>query len=64
MENQANSGIQSPDSHQKAGTYRTLGVYLEYLRLTYRGDNHRLSIKRLAGLAQMGTSTYENIKRA
>ena len=52
------------DSMEKLGTFRTSGAYLEFLRLTRLVNGRRLSIKRLASLAQMGTTTYENVKRA
>lgn len=64
MEKHLRPGILSPDSQDKLGTYRNLGAYVEHLRLTCLVNGRRLSIKRLARLAQMGTSTYENVKRA
>ena len=57
-------GNSIPDSTRQPGTHRALGAYLESLRLTRKVENRLLSVKRLARLAQMGTSTYEKVKRA
>ena len=64
MEKQFELKNPSMDSMEKLGTFRTSGAYLEFLRLTRLVNGRRLSIKRLASLAQMGTTTYENVKRA
>lgn len=57
-------GNSIPNSTRQPGTHRALGAYLESLRLTRKVENRLLSVKRLARLTQMGTSTYEKVKRA
>lgn len=64
MKSSLTLGNTFPDSPQQQGIHRELGAYLESLRLTCKVENRRLSIKRLARLTQMGTSTYEMVKRA
>lgn len=49
---------------KQSAPYAEMGAFLESLRLNRKFEGRRLSIRRLAYLAEMSNSTYEDIKRA